>query len=422
MRIELVNTGSELLLGRVLNTHQQWICRQLADAGYEVTRQVAIADTGPAICEGTKEALSRSDLVIVTGGLGPTADDITRDKIAELLECELREDAGTVERIREFFARRKRPMPERTRIQAMIPETAEIITNHHGTAPGLLIDINPNRFGGGITPACLIMLPGPPRELRPMFVEQVLPIIRDRFPLGAEFACRTLKSTGVGESLMEEWLLEPLRELEKRGLVVGFCARTGEVDVRLAASGPDSTGIVSEAVQIALSVAGEHIYGSEDEKIEEVVVRLLSERNETVALAESCTGGYIGHRITNVSGASAVFLASHVTYSNEAKQRMLGVSKDTLAAHGAVSEAVAKEMADGCRERSGANYAIAVTGIAGPTGGTEDKPVGTVFGALASKKGTTVFKRINSFDRETFKFVTAQQGLELLRKEIMNTG
>jgi nicotinamide-nucleotide amidase len=183
----------------------------------------------------------------------------------------------------------------------------------------------------------------------------------------------------------------------------------------LAATGEGAAELVMEAEQIALSVAGKIVFGREDETLEQAVVKQLASAQKTIALAESCTGGYIGHRITNVSGASAVFLASYVTYSNEAKQRMLGVKADTVDDHGAVSEAVVREMAEGARTQSGADYAIAVTGIAGPTGGTDDKPVGTVFIALASKHETKVLYRINSFDRETFKFVTAQQALDLLR-------
>jgi nicotinamide-nucleotide amidase len=217
MRIEIINTGSELLLGRVLNTHQQWLCRKLADAGYETTRQVAVADTGQAIQEAVREAMGRAELILVTGGLGPTSDDITRDKIAELLGCELHEDAAVVDHVREFFTRRNRPMPDRVRIQAMVPAGAEVIGNDHGTAPGLLM-----AFGEA---GCLVMLPGPPRELRPMFAEKVLPRIRDRFPLEDGFSCRTLKSTGIGESQMEEMLEQPLAEHVRRGLVVGFCAR-----------------------------------------------------------------------------------------------------------------------------------------------------------------------------------------------------
>ena len=411
MNIEIINTGSELLLGRVLNTHQQWLCRRLADAGYETERQVAVADTGEAIQQAVREAMSRAQLIIVTGGLGPTSDDITRDKIAELLDRELQEDESVVEHVRAFFTRRKRPMPDRVRIQAMVPAGAEVIANDHGTAPGLVMT-----FGDR---GCLIMLPGPPRELRPMFAEKILPLIRERYPQEGGFACTTLKSSGVGESLMEELLEEPLRNLVARGLVVGFCARTGEVDVRLSARGDGAAAIVEEAVTITREVAGQHIYGAEDEQLEEVVVRLLTAQSKTLALAESCTGGYLGHRITNVSGASAVLMCGHITYSNDAKTRVVGVSQETLKQYGAVSEATAREMAAGARTTTGVDYALAVTGVAGPTGGTAEKPVGTVHIALATPAGTKAIHRINAFDRETFKFVTAQQALELLRQELV---
>lgn len=411
MNIEIINTGSELLLGRVLNTHQQWLCRQLADAGYETERQVAVADTGEAIQQAVREAMGRARLIIVTGGLGPTSDDITRDKIAELLGCALHEDETVVEHVRGFFTRRNRPMPDRVRIQAMVPDGAQVIANDHGTAPGLVMS-----FGEG---GCLVMLPGPPRELRPMFAGKILPLIRERFPLGGGFACVTLKSTGVGESLMEEMLEAPLRELVARGLVVGFCARTGEVDVRLSARGEGAEALVAEASAIARDVGGRHIFGTEDEQLEEVVVRLLTGRGETLALAESCTGGYIGHCVTNVSGASAVLMSGCITYSNAAKTRLLGVREATLAEHGAVSKETVLEMAQGARESAGTDYALAVTGIAGPTGGTPEKPVGTVYIGLASAAGVKAIHSINAFDRETFKFVTARQALELLRRTLI---
>ncbi|MGB0578466.1 MAG: competence/damage-inducible protein A [Limisphaerales bacterium] len=410
MNIEIINTGSELLLGRVLNTHQHWLGRQLADAGYEVARQVAIADTGEAIQAAVSEAMERARLIIVTGGLGPTSDDITRDKIAELLETDLHEDPEVVEHVRGFFTRRQRPMPDSTRVQAMIPDGAEVIMNAHGTAPGLVIPAGES---------WLIMLPGPPRELRPMFTNQILPLIHERFPRAGGFACTTLKSTGLGESLMEDLLKEPLRELEEQGLVIGFCARVGEVDLRLSATGPSSQALVDQAETIAREVAAKYFYGMEDETLEQTIVALLSSRGKTLALAESCTGGYLGHRITNISGASAVLLCGMVTYSNEAKQKLLGVNEATLAAHGAVSEAVAHEMAAGALRESGADYALSVSGIAGPTGGTDEKPVGTVYVGLASRDGTIVKHRINAFDRETFKFVTAQQAFELLRREVL---
>ncbi len=419
VNIELINTGSELLLGRVLNTHQQWLCRQLADLGYVVTRQVAVADTGADIQQAVREALTRADLVITTGGLGPTSDDLTRDLIAQLLGRTLREDAGMVAHIESFFKHRHRVMPASTRVQAMIPEGAEILPNPNGTAPGLAMEVAPNGFRDGGRRAWLVMLPGPPRELRPMFTDAVAPLLARALPLEDAFVCRTLKTTGVGESVVEETVAGPLRALTDAGLELGYCARTGEVDLRFAARGARGAALVAEAAEIARGLLGAAVYGEGDEQLEAVLVQWLTARGETLAVAESCTGGFLANRVTNVSGASAVFLAGLVTYGNAAKREFLGVPAETLAAHGAVSEAVAREMAEGARRRTGATYALATTGIAGPTGETPGKPVGTVFIALASPRGTQVSARVNRYDRETFKFVTSQQALDLLRREMV---
>jgi nicotinamide-nucleotide amidase len=227
-----------------------------------------------------------------------------------------------------------------------------------------------------------------------------------------------LKTTGIGESLVEDKIAGPLKPLVEAGLEIGYCARVGEVDVRLVATGRDAAEKVKTAEQIVRTAIGHHVFGAEDDELEAVIVRLLAERKQTIALAESCTGGRIADRLTNVPGASAVFRCGLVTYSNEAKMTFLGVRQETLAAHGAVSEAVAREMAEGARQRSGADYALAVTGIAGPGGGTVEKPVGTVFIALASAKRTVVLNPMNPYDRETFKLVTSQQALELLRRTL----
>ncbi|GDY22054.1 putative competence-damage inducible protein [Verrucomicrobiota bacterium] len=417
VNIELINTGSELMLGRVLNTHQQWLCRQLADRGYVVTRQVAVADTGADIQQAVREALARADLIITTGGLGPTSDDITRDLIAQLLGRALHEDAGMVAHIEKFFAHRHRVMPASTRVQAMIPEGAVILPNPNGTAPGLAMTVEPNPFRADGRRSLLVMLPGPPRELRPMFTDSVVPLVTREFPLAGEFVCRTLKTTGIGESVVEETVAGPLKTLTDAGLELGYCARTGEVDLRFVARGPTGAAQVAEAAEIARRLLGAAVYGEGDDQLESVLVQLLTARGETLAVAESCTGGFVANRITNVPGASAVFLAGLVTYSNAAKQTFLGVRAETLAVHGAVSEAVAREMAEGARQRTGATYALATTGIAGPTGETPGKPVGTVFIALAGPRRTTVLAKVNRYERETFKFVTAQQGLDLVRRE-----
>lgn len=407
MRIHLINTGSELLLGRVLNTHQQWICRQLADRGYVVTRQVAVDDSGPSIQQAVREALAAAELVLVTGGLGPTSDDRTRDLVAELLGCRLKEDPAIVEHIAKFFTVRGRPMPEATRVQALVPEGATVLPNAQGTAPGLVMDAPGGRL--------LVMLPGPPRELRPMFLEQVMPALERRFPLEAPFHCRTLKTTGLGESLVEERVAPPLAALVKTGLEIGYCARVGEVDVRFTARGRMGFYLITEAERIAREHLGGIVFGVDEDSLEAVLVRRLTERKETLALAESCTGGFIANRITNVPGASVIFPGGLVTYSNEAKQKFLGVRAETLAAHGAVSEATVREMAEGARARVGAHYALAVTGIAGPGGGTAEKPVGTVWIGLATAMATRAVKKLNPVDRETFKYVTSQQAMDLLR-------
>ena len=420
MIVELINTGSELMLGRVLNTHQQWLCRQLADLGYVVTRQVAVPDTGSHIEQAVREALARADLVIATGGLGPTSDDLTRDLVAQLLGKELREDAAVLAHIRSFFESRKRPMPERTKVQAMVPDGATVLHNPHGTAPGLAMEVRPNHFRTGGKPSWLIMLPGPPRELRPMFTDTVAPLVRRVLPLASGFVCRTLRTTGIGESVVEEKIGGPLQRWVEAGLDLGYCARPGQVDVRLAAHGSDAERQVREAETIVRGLLGPYIYGVEDEDLETVIVRLLTERKATLALAESCTGGYIANRVTNVPGASAVLLAGLVTYSNAAKQKFLGVHAETLARHGAVSEPVAREMAEGARRQTQADYALSVTGIAGPSGGTPEKPVGTVYIGLAGPSGTVAERQFNPYDRETFKQVTTQQALELLRRTILS--
>ncbi len=419
MIVELINTGSELMLGRTLNTHQQWLCRRLADLGYVVSRQVCVPDTGPAIEQAVRESLGRADLILVTGGLGPTSDDLTRDLIAQLLERPLREDPAIVAQLQGFFASRNRPMPERNRVQALVPEGATVLPNPHGTAPGLAMEVRPNPFREGGKPAWLVMLPGPPRELRPMFSEVVAPLILRVLPLRREYVCRTLRTTGLGESALAARITRPLQSLVEQGLELGYCAHPGRVDVRLAAHGEVATRLVHAGESVVREELGAYLFAEGDEELESVIIRLLNELESTLAVAESCTGGCIVHRLTNVPGASAVFLAGLVTYSNEAKQKFLGVSAELLAEHGAVSEAVARAMAEGVRQQNRTTYGLSVTGIAGPSGGTPAKPVGTVFIALAGPFATRVEKNFNPYDRETFKEVTAQQAMDLLRRQLI---
>jgi len=449
MNVELVNTGSELMLGRVLNTHQQWLCRRLADLGHVVTRQVAIADTGSEIQNAVREALGRADLIITTGGLGPTSDDITRELIAELLGKKLVENPAVLAHIEHFFAKRSRPRPAKTSVETFVPEGALVFLNQFGTAPGLAMRVDEDggwkmkdghltpalsplladsQRGEGATPPSilhppssrwLIMLPGPPRELRPMFDEYIVPLLQREFA-DEIFVCRTLRTTGVGESRVQEALESWLQPVVQRGLEVGYCARPWSVDVRLTASGAGAEKVVSEGEAIVRRILCAHIFGADDDEIEHVIVRLLTAKKKTLALAESCTGGNLAHRLTNVPGASEVFLGGVVSYANSAKEKFLGVCAETLQQHGAVSEAVAREMALGVRKKLGSDFAIAITGIAGPGGGTPDKPAGTVFIALASATDVEVTKMLNPWERATFKEVTATQALERLRTHLIS--
>ena len=423
MEIELITIGTELLLGQVLDTHQQWLGQRLADSGYTLSRQVTVPDNGPAICGAVQTALGRADLVITTGGLGPTSDDVTRGLLADLLARPLGPDASVAAHIEGFFERHNRPMPGSVLVQAQVPEGAVVFPNEHGTAPGLAIEASPNPFRAGGGSAWLIMLPGPPRELRPMFDDQVLPFINKYLPLEKEFHCRTLRSLGIGESMVEEMLLGPLQPLMDRGLELGFCARIGQVDIRLSGIGPGMPAIIAEAEAAIHAAIDKQIYGTDDETIEQVVVGQLIATGETLAVAESCTGGFLGHHITNVPGASAIFAGGVMAYSNAMKQKLLGVKKSTLAEHGSVSKPVAIEMAEGALTVSGADHALSVTGIAGPGGGTPDKPVGTVWLGMASRGGRPLaIRKFHPYDRETFKHATVHQALELLRRRLKKTG
>lgn len=423
MFVELITTGSELLLGSTLNSHQQWIGQQLAAIGMPVSRQLTVPDAGTAIADAVADAVTRADLIITTGGLGPTADDRTRDEIARLLDLELNTDSAVLAQIKKVFLERGKPLPPNfdtlARIQAQVPTGATVLVNHHGSAPGLAMDVPAAKFGSREQANVLVMLPGPPREMQPMFLESVMPLVKKRFPQASGFLSKTFHTLGIGESRVEDTLAGPLASLMKRGLDLGFCARSGEVDVRLTATGDTAEELIEEACSKVVRLLTKHIYSDAGSSLNEVIIHELQRQKKTVVTAESCTGGFVSNLLTNVAGASEVFLGGMITYSNELKQTLLGVSAETLANHGAVSEETAREMAAGARERYSADYAISITGIAGPTGGTEEKPVGTVFIGLAHPGGVDVARQINVFERETFKYVTGRQALDMLRRQLL---
>lgn len=406
MRIEVLNTGTELLLGTTLNTHGAWIGRELLPLGLRVARQTTVPD-GEPIADALREAVPRCGVIIVTGGLGPTSDDVTSAAVAEVIGAELVEDAGALRSIEEFFARLGRPMAESNRKQAMFPAGAEVLANPNGTAPGLYVAAENNRAGG----CALFVLPGPPGELHPMFAAEVVPRLRELAGVDASRGMTELKFTGIGESDFHQGVDQALAEVA--GLEVGYCARPGEVDLRLI--GDEEARRAGR--EIAEDGFGRQLVSDDGASLEEVVVRKLRERGWKLATAESCTGGMIASRVTDVPGASAVFTHGFVTYANEAKLGVLGVAEELLAEHGAVSEEVARAMAEGALDAAGADVAVAATGIAGPGGGSEEKPVGTVFLALAVRGGPTqVVKRMHPRGRSVFKRVVSQAALEMVRR------
>jgi nicotinamide-nucleotide amidase len=404
MNVELITTGSELLLGFTLNTHVNYLARQLARLGLRIERQTTIGDDRAAMREVIAAALKRAGIVIITGGLGPTSDDVTRDVVAELAGRKLRRDESVAESIRERFRRRNRTMPDSIYAQAMVPEGARVLPNHNGTAPGLSLS-HEN--------ALIIMLPGPPRELHPMFEESVMPLLKETVPAARALDCRVFHVARLPESVVEEKVAPVLAGMSD--VELGYCARPGEVEVRIITAQADRGDEAERRIRTAL---GDDIFGAGDVTLEQVVVQQLTASGKTVATAESCTGGLVAHRLTNISGSSVVFRQGWVTYSNESKQNQLGVPASLLEQHGAVSEPVARAMAEGARQRSGADFAVAVTGIAGPTGGTAEKPVGLVFMAVASPEETVVQRHLLMFDRETFKWFASQTALDMLRRAI----
>lgn len=413
MRLELINTGTELLLGSTINTHLSWLGENLFPLGLRIARQLAIPD-GEIIQQALLETVGRADIVIVTGGLGPTSDDITRELTAGLLGLPLEENAEVLAHIKAYLATRKREMNPHTHRQVMVPAGATVLHNGSGTAPGLYFPPLPVAGAEGALSPHIILLPGPPRELKPMFTEQVVPILRSITGQTSALEMKGFKLSSIGETQVSTTVEAPL--LAIGDIELGYCARPGEVIVRVIGTREQ----LARAETIIAAAFPENYFTAEDVPLEHVAVDLLSRMGQTVSVAESCTGGYVTHRLTNVPGASKVLNRSFVTYANEAKTDLLGVSPELLEAHGAVSREVAAAMASGCLAASGADHALALTGIAGPGGGTAEKPVGTVFIALASRSSPNpvVEQHLFRMEREGFKSMAAQTALDLLRRRL----
>lgn len=381
MIAELLFVGTELLLGEILNTNAQYLSERLALLGIDVYHQVTVGDNAERLAAVFRTALSRADVVIASGGLGPTMDDMTRDVAAEVTGRPLELDPALLAELQAFFTSRGRAMAPNNARQVMVPQGAKALRNDRGTAPGLIIPAP-----GG---KAIILLPGPPIELRPMFEQQVIPYLTGRMggaPLS--LVSRTLRFVDIGESDLEDRLKDLVQHQSDPSIAP--YAKTMEVHLRLATKAATAEEGLARIAPVEAEIRGrlgQHVYGVDGATLEAAVVGLLTEKGATVALAESCTGGLLAKRITDVPGSSAVFGAGFVTYSNEAKVRFLGVAPALLEVHGAVSEEAVRAMAEGALAQSGATLAVAISGIAGPDGGTAEKPMGTVWLALTARDG-----------------------------------
>ncbi len=421
MRVELVTIGDELLLGFTVDTNAAHLGRELAAIGVEIVRRTTVGDSAAEIASAVRDALDRSDGVITTGGLGPTSDDMTKASIAALFGRQMRLDQTVVRALEERWARlaRRGPIPESNFTQAMIPVGAETIPNAHGSAPGIWLEDHRGRW--------VAMLPGVPREMRAMVSEQLIPRLSTRLSesaaaaggdAGSVIASWTVRTTGIAESALADLLGELGRSVD--GLAPAFLPSVDGVDIRLTSRGvphPDALLQLEAAVTKLRTVIGQHVYGEGAVDLAAVILDLCRADGLRVAVAESCTGGLLGARLTSIPGSSDVFVGGVLAYDNSAKVEMLGVSPADIEAHGAVSEAVAGAMARGVRHRLSADIGMSITGIAGPGGGTPEKPVGTVWIALDGKiSGTRGLRLVG--DRAEIRHRAVQAALDFVRRQL----
>ena len=412
MVVELISVGTELLLGNIVNTNTQFLAEKCALLGLTMYHQVTVGDNHDRLAEVIRTALKRSDVIILTGGLGPTEDDLTKEVCAEVMGFPLVEDTHTHERIEEYFRNNiYKVIPDNNWKQAIVPAGCIVLDNDNGTAPGLILE----KYGKSA-----ILLPGPPNELYPLFMNQVYPYLQKLQP--EVIRSQMVKICGVGESQVEDKILDLIDK--QQNPTIATYAKTGEVHIRVtakAATEEDAKKLVKPVVKEIKNRFGDYVYSTkEEETLEQAVVRLLKKYELTVTTAESCTGGLLAGRIINVPGASEVYNEGFITYSNKAKRKYLDVSKSTLKKYGAVSEQTAREMATGGVFATDSDACVAVTGLAGPDGGSEEKPVGLVYIATYMKDKINVQKYQFKGNRAKIREQAVVKGLDLLRRSILD--
>ncbi len=411
----LISTGTELLHGTTPDTNSVFLAEHLQALGIKVVGKSTVGDEKEQIRQAFSAGLASADLVISTGGLGPTFDDLTKQVACEVMDCKLELRADEAERIRAYFALRQRTMPDINLRQAMFPAEGAVLVNGAGTAPGMYLAKNGK---------LLVLLPGPPREMHPMFEQEVVPLLKR--DLGNELPAiftRTIKTIGLGESQVEERLKSLMQSSSANS--VALLAVDGEVHIRLTReeeAGSEHSPELDRLAEHMIDKLGRNVYGCDDDKLISVVAGLLRQRGRTLSTAESCTGGLLGKMITDLPGSSDYYWGGAVTYSNQAKEVLLGVKPHTLQAFGAVSQETAREMAEGMRSKSLSDYALAITGVAGPGGGSPGKPVGLVYIALAHPGGCEVRELRFGLGRDYIRILSAKSALDLLRRNIQFNG
>lgn len=415
MNVELITIGDELLLGLTIDSNAAWLARELGTIGVRVTWRTTVGDVAEDIAAAVRQALDRTGAAITTGGLGPTADDLTKPAIAQVFGRDMHFDEELWLGLKTLWRERGRPgeLPESNRQQVMIPDGAVILRNRHGTAPGIWLEDDRGRW--------IAMLPGIPREMRGLARDEVLPRMRARQgDAPPTMRSLTVRTTGIAESQLPSLLREYAAAID--GLRVSYQPSPSGVDIRLTisdVSAAEAEHRLERAGQIVRERIGDRVYGASDEDLAAVMLTACRARGWRMAVAESCTGGLLGERLTAIPGASDVFLGGVIAYDNSVKESLLGVPRAELVAHGAVSERVAAAMAAGARHRTGADVGLSITGIAGPDGGTPDKPVGTVWVAIDTPIGPKTYGGRLIGDRSEIRFRATQSVLDLLRRSLL---
>jgi nicotinamide-nucleotide amidase len=408
-KIEILAVGSELLTPQFQETNSLFLTQKLNDLGLDVRFKTIVGDRWDDLCIALKQALDRTNLIFATGGLGPTEDDRTREALASVLGRKLEFREKILKAIEKRFASRHMKMPEVNRKQANIIEGSLVLPNKKGTAPGLWLDTGSH---------IIILLPGPPHELKAMFEKSVWPRLQT---FQRRYVCRrVIKTAGLTESKIESRLVDLYPRMQ--GVELTTLAHPGQIEIHLKSTSDtdlmQAQQKVGHAIELICGVLKKEVFTTEGEELEEVVGKFLKNERQTIAVAESCTGGFLGHRITNVPGSSGYFYRGVLAYSNQAKIELLGVPAAIIDRHGAVSPQVARAMASGIRKRANTTFGLSITGIAGPTGATKDKPVGLVYTALAWDQGVHVKKNLFLGDRNAIKFQATQRALDMLRRHL----